>query len=197
MVPLKISHKTREWRHYLLTLFGSVMDSAPGVEGALVTCVSNLHELWTSDSFLICWSDGACFSSLILLWSDGVEGLEVETVGGTAVETSLENIDMSCSSSNRSNSLLLCPKAAAAAAAASLSWHSSTSGASRNAIESLTDLRWELRLADEKSRNSSTHEGWLVLDSMLPMEGALWWGKLGQLEDMVGTLGGNCAIEDG
>lgn len=177
--------------HYLLTLFGSVMESPPAVEGTLVTCGSNLHELCTSDSFFICRSDGTGFSSLILLWSDGVEGFDVETVGGTAVEMSPENIDMSCSSSSRSNSLWLVPKAAA-----SLS-HSSTRGASRKAIESLADLRWELRLADEKSRNSSTHEGGLELGNMLPMEGVLWWEKLGQLEDMVGTLGGNCAIEDG
>ncbi|CAL5403766.1 unnamed protein product [Camellia sinensis] len=74
-------------------------------------------------------------------------------VGATA--TSSANMDMSCSSSNRSNSML------ALDPGADDLLHSSTIiEGSMKAIESLMDRRWDPRFADEKSRNSSIH--WVV-----------------------------------
>ena len=195
------------WLHdYLLTLLGSVilsLDVFPIMFGGV--CVSELHWLSaSSDSFLSCcfnwWScGGASFSSLMLLWSDGVEGFEDDTVGATALDISSVNMDMNWSSSNLSNSLLAAPDPGGA----SEPRHSSGIGTSRKVIESLTDLRWDPRLADEKSRNSSTQEGlWeeTVVVGVVPLvvifgvEGILWWENSCQFGEMFGILGGNCAI---
>lgn len=200
------------WMHdYLLTLLGSVILSLD-VFGIMFggVCESELHWLSTSsDSFFSCcccfnwWScAGASFSSLMLLWSDGVEGFDDDTVGATAVDISSVNMDKNCSSSNLSNSLLAAPEPGGAFEPR----HSSSIGTSRKVIESLTDLRWDPRLDDEKSRNSSTQEGfWVValvgvelvvviFGVILPIEGILWWEKSCQFGGRFGILGGNCAI---
>lgn len=67
-------------------------------------------------------------------------------------------------------------------------------------MESLTDLRWDPRLDDEKSRNSSTHEegcwelAWRLLS--INIEGILWVLVSAAAHEvcvMFGTFGGNCA----
>ncbi|KAK3043342.1 hypothetical protein RJ639_002644 [Escallonia herrerae] len=97
------------------------------------------------------------------------------------------NMDVNCSSSNRSNSVAVLDPGAP------------TAGASRNASESLMDLRWDPRFDDEKSRNSSTHEWFwamLFLVAKVSIDGILWWccDMSGQFVVMFGTFGGNCAI---
>lgn len=57
-------------------------------------------------------------------------------------------------------------------------------------MESLTDLRWDPRLAVEKSRNSSTHEGFVAKEGSFACETTS--GQLGTV--MFGIFGGNCAI---
>lgn len=188
---------------YLLTRFGSMMESPLEAVEGLKDGNSVLHELSTSPGSFFggCWSRAAPFSSpfssLLLFWSDGVDGPEDDTVGGTVRDMSSENIDMSWSSSNRSKPLAPCSIAAWECLASSTS-----TGASRKAMESLTDLRWEPRLEEEKSRNSSTQEGcWEVVVAVAAgrragaaMDGILWWGKEGQFWVMLGTFGGSCAI---
>lgn len=180
----------------LLTRLGSTIGSPEEAGEFHAACGSDLHELSTSPgSFFGCGAGGCCccmwssmdvgLSSLLLFWSDGVEGLDDDNVGGTAADISSENMDISCSSSRRSNPDEL--------------RHSSAkeTGASKKAIESLADRRWDPRLAEEKSRNSSTQEGccWEMETGFgFPMEGILWWGKEGQFWVMFGTLGGSCAI---
>jgi len=178
-----------------------------------VCVISCLHWLSSSsDSFFTCFFSCSSFSlfisfsSLMLLWSEGVEGLEEESVCAIMVllllllllslvfpEASSLNMDMNCSSSNLSNSFSLSPPSLPRL----LQWWSSI-GASRKAMESLTDRRWAPRLAAEKSRNSSTHEGfWFdMFGGMVLREGIFWWGeeKSGQLGAMLGIFGGNWAI---
>ncbi|MFS7984390.1 hypothetical protein Hanom_Chr11g00985901 [Helianthus anomalus] len=62
-------------------------------------------------------------------------------------------------------------------------------GDSTNAIGSLTDLRCEFLLADEKSKNSSIQFG-----ACAAADDIIWYGNDGQLFAIVGTFGGNCAI---
>lgn len=182
---------------HLLTLLGSTMGSGP-VPGLYSTlqalCASAANSLFIA----VWWSeDAAGLSSLMLLWSDGVDGLEDARGNAAPAEeddgggTSSENMDsISWSSSRRSNS----PAALA----------SSASGASRKAMESLTERRWEPRLAEEKSRNSSIHEGWELgaggegvgrdgpAEAGMEEEGGGWWPKLGQVGwKLVGILGGS------
>ena len=196
------------YNYYLLTLLGSIILSLTLFVVVVVVefgfaCESELHWLSTSsDSFLTCclllWSSCISFSSLMLLWSDGVEGFDEETVGpvATAIEAiSSLNIDKNCSSSNLSNSpsLPLLPGSAAATGGAAPEpppRHSSSIGASRNVMESLTDLRWDPRLAVEKSRNSSTQEGFVAKEGSFVCETTS--GQLGTV--MFGIFGGNCAI---
>ena len=168
-----------------------------GVEEGGGACGSDLHELSTSPgSFLGCWSRAinGLFSSSMLLWSDGVEGLDDETVGGGRTpETSSENIDMSCSSSKRSKALF---DPCITAVVVEFRHSSMKAGASRKAMESLMDLRWAPRLEDEKSRNSSTQDGcccW-VAEMKFAIIGILWWEEECQFCVMLGILGGNCAI---
>lgn len=68
-------------------------------------------------------------------------------------------------------------------------------------MESLTDRRWDPRLAEEKSRNSSTQEGlfWVtagvvVGGAKVSIEGIFCRENSGQLGVIFGILGGNCAI---
>ena len=202
---------------YLLTLLGSTMVSGQPLSAedggtASSAAASFLHELSSSTASFLgftwrswwfsCTGDATCsaiaagFSSLLLVWSeDGDEGSEAEdggACGSATAATSSENMDMSWSSSSLSKNI----------------------GDSKNATESLADRRWAPRRADEKSRNSSTHDDvdednccccWgEVLDVVVAAEfgmkfdivdgGTLWWGKGGQFWGMVGILGGNCAI---
>ena len=202
---------------YLLTLLGSVMESPVGVAEGGGACGSVLHELSTSPGSALgccCCSSGIGLlsSSILLLWSDGVDGLEDDTVGGSVTDKSSENIDMSCSSSKRSKPLFPCMTTAVLEFR-----HSSMNGASRKAMESLIDRRWDPRRADEKSRNSSTQEGcccccccccccwcwcwcWVLLlvlwfvEMKFAIIGIRWWGDECQFWVMLGILGGNCAI---
>lgn len=193
---------------HLLTLFGSVIRS---VEPAVAV---ELDWVWFSECCGLCTSSGsflfwftfpsfcASFSSLILLWSDGVEGFEDDKVGATAAEISSLNIDRNCSSSNLSNSFLSPAAVDGGGGAAEARQSSSSIGISRNVMESLTDRRCDPRLAEEKSRNSSTQEGlfcWVtggvvVVGAKVSMEGIFWRESSGQLEAIFGILGGNCAI---
>uniref|UniRef100_A0A0A9B7Z7 Uncharacterized protein n=1 Tax=Arundo donax TaxID=35708 RepID=A0A0A9B7Z7_ARUDO len=89
------------------------------------------------------------FSSLKLLWSDGDDELGAgagATCGGGGGGRSSANMDKSWSSSRRSKSCAPTPAL-------------SSGTASRKATESLTERRCAPRLAAEKSRNSSTHDG--------------------------------------
>lgn len=82
-----------------------------------------------------------------------------------------------------------------------LSWLATT-GASRNAMESLIERRWLPRRDAEKSRNSSTHEGFCtaaaeaVAAAAVEKGESFWEGKSGQCDVMLGILGGSCAIEE-
>jgi len=79
-----------------------------------------------------------------------------------------------------------------------------TVGASRNAIESLMERRWLPRRDAEKSRNSSTHEGFCTVVVAVATAVAVgvekgesfWEEKSGQCCVMLGILGGSCAIEE-
>lgn len=181
--------------------------------GGCVVCGSFLQELSTSPGSFFgccCWSNGVAFSSLLLFWSDGVEGLEEEAVGGTATDMSSENIDMSCSSSSLSKPLV----SGILLVALEFLQSSTKEGGSRKAMESLIERRWAPRRTEEKSRNSSTQEGWLLwllivmavaavaalptlllLVVVLEIKDIRWWGKEGQLWAVIlGIFGGKCAI---
>lgn len=64
-------------------------------------------------------------------------------------------------------------------------------------MESLIERRWLPRRHAEKSRNSSTHEGFCTADEAAAVEKSesFWEEKSGQCGVMLGILGGSCAIE--
>ena len=61
-------------------------------------------------------------------------------------------------------------------------------------MESLMERRWFPRRQAEKSRNSSTHEGFCTAVEAVAVR--FWEEKSGQCGVMLGILGGSCAIED-
>lgn len=70
-------------------------------------------------------------------------------------------------------------------------------------MESLIERRWLPRREAEKSRNSSTHEGFctaveMVVAAAVGVEKgeSFWEEKSGQCGVMLGILGGSCAIEE-
>lgn len=176
-------------RYYLLTRLGSMELSVSPAEddgGGGWDCCSNWHdELSTSPGSFFNWcGSAAVFSSLLLFWSEDVEGLDD---AGAAMEMSSENIDISWSSSSRSNGGGAWRRAAGTAEEEELR-HSSANGVSRKAMESLMDLRWRPRREVEKSRKSSTHE-------------ELWWAEAAVTaageEDDGGGEGDKLGIEGG
>jgi len=158
-----------------LTLLGSTTVSVQvAMAEGCGAASSSLYELSSSRVSAFGFTSSAIsigFSSL-LFWSEaGEEGLDADDSGGgggsDAAAMSSENMEISWSSSSRSNPAR----------------HSSRKGASRNVMESLADRRWAPRRADEKSRNSSTHEGGggvvvavvvEVVGLKLAIEGTLW-----------------------
>ncbi|CAL5405913.1 unnamed protein product [Camellia sinensis] len=98
---------------------------------------------------------------------------------------------MSCSSSNRSNPMEFPSTVVLGGGEGE---HSSSNG--RKAIESLTDLRRVFRLTDEKSRNSSIHDGGCMAVAATVV--AVEIKSLSMSEDqfwvMFAAFGGNCAM---